>query len=49
MPVLHRRVIDRRLREFCDSLLDQDEAPELAGEEIVHVAEGAVVRGLRRG
>ena len=44
--ILHRRVVDRRHSEFCDLLLDQDEAPKLAGIEIVPVAEGAVVRGL---
>src|SRR5260370_23655972 len=43
---LHRRVVDRRRGEFCDYLLNQNEAPELAGKEIVPVAEGAFVRGL---
>ena len=46
--VLHRRIVDRRLRQLRDVLLDQDEAPELAGEEVVAVAEGAGVGGSRR-
>src|SRR6266852_2002284 len=41
--VLHRRIVDRRQRQLLDRLLDQDEAPELTGEEIVHVAGGSSV------
>ena len=41
--VLHRRIFDCSLRQLPDVLLDQDEAPELAGEEVVHVAERASV------
>src|SRR6516165_9009245 len=41
--VLHRRVIDCCQRQLLDELLDQDEAPELTGEEVVHVAGGAGV------
>src|SRR5262245_6503422 len=47
--VLHRRVIDCGLRQLCDVLLDHDEAPELAGEEVVAVTEGAGVRRLATG
>src|SRR5215470_7990274 len=36
---LHRRKLDRGLREIPDVLLDNDEAPELAGEEVVAIAE----------
>src|SRR5215471_14922354 len=39
--VLHRRIVNRRQRQFLDILLDHDEAPELTGEEVVHVAGGA--------
>ena len=35
---LHRRIIDRRLRQLRHLLLHEDEAPELAGIEVVHVA-----------
>src|SRR5215813_1421131 len=44
--VLHRRILDRRQRQLLDKLLDQDETPELAGEEVLAVAEGAGVRRL---
>src|SRR5215510_2015880 len=42
--VLHRRIVDRRQRQLLDELLDQDEAPELAREEVLAVPEGAGVR-----
>src|SRR5262249_48151893 len=41
--VLHRRIIDRRLRQLRDILLHEHEAPELAGEEVVAVTERACV------
>ena len=41
---LHRRVVDRRLGQLPHRLLDQDEPPELAGEEVVHVAAAEVVQ-----
>src|SRR5262245_25611686 len=44
--VLHRRIVDRRLRQLGDVLLHHDEAPELAGEEVVHVAAAQVVEGF---
>src|SRR5262245_61064723 len=44
--VLHRRIVDRRQRQLLDELLDQDEAPELAREEVLAVPEGAGVRRL---
>src|SRR5215831_4176344 len=44
--ILHRRIVDRRQRQFADGLLDQHEAPELAGKEVVAVAEGAGVGRL---
>src|SRR5262245_54202720 len=43
---LHRRILDRGLRQIGDVLLDHDEAPELAGEEVVAVAEGSGVGRL---
>src|SRR5262245_51736000 len=42
--VLHRRIVDRGQRQLLDELLDQDEAPELAREEVLAVPEGAGVR-----
>src|SRR5262249_26563360 len=44
--VLHRRIVDRRERQLLDKLLDQAEAPELTGEEVVHVAGGSGVKRL---
>src|SRR5215467_15842602 len=44
--LLHRRKIDRRLRQREDFLLHLDEAPELTGKKAVHVALGRVVPGL---
>src|SRR5262245_66686732 len=41
--VLHRRIVDRRLRQLGDVLLDHDEAPELTREEVVAIAPGAGV------
>src|SRR5262249_4604337 len=41
--VLHRRIVHRGRRQLPDELLDHDEAPELAGKELVHVAGGADV------
>src|SRR5882672_9052755 len=35
--ILHWRVVNRRHGQFCDFLLDQDEPPELAREEVVGV------------
>src|SRR5262249_11097060 len=35
--------VDRRRRQLRDKLLDQHEAPELAGEEVIHVATTQVV------
>src|SRR5262245_46332599 len=43
---LHRREFDRGLRQIPDVLLDHDEAPELATEEVVAVTEGAGVSRL---
>src|SRR5262245_12656999 len=43
---LHRRVLDRSLRQIRDVLLDHDEAPELASEELVHVTGSADVQRL---
>ena len=36
--VLHRRVVDGRFGKFRDLALDEDEPPELAGIELVHIA-----------
>src|SRR5262249_39853165 len=44
--VLHRRIVDRRQRQLLDELLDQDEAPELAGKEVVDVRGSAGVERL---
>src|SRR5262249_24721342 len=44
--VLPRRVVDRRLRQLCDVLLNHDEAPELTGEEADGIARGAGVPRL---
>src|SRR5215471_18494293 len=44
--VLHRRIIDRRRCQLLDILLYHDEAPELTGEELVHVAWRTRVQGL---
>src|SRR6516165_5142049 len=44
--ILHRRIVDCRLRQLCDVLLDHNEAPELAREEVVAVAPGAGVGRL---
>src|SRR5262245_158506 len=44
--ILHRRIVDRRQRQFLDILLDHDEAPELTGEEVVHVATALVVEAF---
>src|SRR5208283_590266 len=40
---LHRRKIDRRLRELTHRFLHENEAPELARHEIVHVASSEIV------
>src|SRR5215475_5368303 len=44
--ILHRRIVDRRQRQLGDRLLDEHEAPELAGIELVHVAAAEVVQVL---
>ena len=44
--VLHRRVVDRRHGQLRHLLLDDDEPPELAGVEVVHVAAAQVVEAL---
>src|SRR5215831_17439963 len=44
--VLHRRIIDRRRCQLLDVLLHHDEAPELTGEELIHVAWCTGVQGL---
>src|SRR5262249_1999500 len=44
--LLHRWILDGRLRQLKDFLLHQDEAPELAGIEVVHVTAAQVVQGL---
>src|SRR5256714_3561912 len=44
--VLHRWVFDCSLRQLPHRLLNQDEAPELAGEEVVAVAESTSVGRL---
>src|SRR5262249_54066813 len=44
--ILHRRIVNCGLRELSDVLLDHDEAPELAGEEVIAVTEGAGVGRL---
>src|SRR5262245_51345425 len=44
--VLHRRIIDRRLRQLCDVLLHHNKAPHLAPEEVVHVATALVVEAF---
>ena len=38
---LHRRIFDCRLGQLPDILLNQDETPELTGEEVVAIAECA--------
>src|SRR5712671_5599177 len=43
---LHWRIFDCGLRQVPDVLLDQDEAPEFAGEKVVAVAEGAGIGRL---
>src|SRR4051794_871251 len=44
--VLHRRVVDGRPGQLPPLLLDEDEPPELAGVEVVAVAERAGQRGF---
>src|SRR5215472_16060154 len=44
--VLHRRIVNGRLGKVGHVLLDHDEAPELAGEEVVAVAERAGQHGF---
>ena len=44
--ILHRRVVDGRLGQLRHRLLDEDEPPELAGIEVVHVAAAEVVQAL---
>src|SRR5262249_54056983 len=44
--VLHRRIIDRRRAPPPDALFHPDEAPELTGEELIHVAWCTGVQGL---
>src|SRR5262249_51406402 len=44
--VLHRWIVDCRLRQLGDVLLDHDEAPELTGEEVVAITPGAGVGRL---
>src|SRR5262249_14829306 len=49
---LHWRILDGRLRQLGDRLLDEHEPPEFAAHEIVHVAAARVVEALaavRRG
>ncbi len=46
---LHRRILDRRLGEFPHLFLHQDESPELAGIEVVHVAAAEIVHALAAG
>src|SRR3989442_2877313 len=41
--ILHRRIINRRQRQLLDILLDQNEPPELSGEEVVAVAQSTVL------
>src|SRR5215510_12890489 len=41
--VLHWWIVDRRLRQLRNILLDHDEAPELAGVEVVHVTTAQLV------
>src|SRR5439155_15188677 len=43
---LHRRVVNRRHGEFCDFLLNQDEAPELARHELIDVTKSSIVEAL---
>src|SRR6476660_5271559 len=43
---LHRRIVDRGLRQLSDVLLHLDEAPELPAKEVIAVAEGAGVSRL---
>ena len=40
---LHRRKLDRRLRQRRHVLLHEDKAPELAGIKVIHVAAAHVV------
>jgi len=44
--VLHRRIVDRRLRQLGDVLLDHDEAPELTGEKVIAITPGAGARAM---
>src|SRR3984957_16419004 len=44
--LLHRRVVDERLRRRGHGLLHLDEAPEFARHEVVHVAAAQVVERL---
>jgi len=41
--LLHRRILDRRFRKLSNFLLDEDESPELASIEIVHVPAAEIV------
>src|SRR5271155_4198059 len=43
---LHRRILDRRHREFPDVLLHHYKPPELARIEIVHIASTEIVQGF---
>src|SRR5262247_1499615 len=45
--ILHRRVVNGRLGEICDPLLDEHEAPELPGIKVIHVAATQIVQALR--
>src|SRR5215475_3346601 len=45
--ILHRWVVDGRLGEICDPLLDEHEAPELPGIKVIHVAATQIVQALR--
>ena len=44
--ILHGRVIDGRRSEAADFLLHADKSPELAGEKVVDISEGAVRQRL---
>src|SRR5208283_3156390 len=41
---LHRRKIDRRLRELTHRFLHENEAPELARHEIIHITAAEIVQ-----
>src|SRR6266568_4688435 len=43
---LHRRILDRRHGKFCHLLLDQNEAPEFAGHEVIDITESSIVEAL---